>query len=49
MVAVFVTVPVVPAVVIRVIVTLAPFAMVPIWQLSIVPPVQVPCDDTEET
>jgi len=48
-VAVFGIVPVWFAVVTRVTVTVWPTLTLPIWQLSIAPPVQVPCVDVEET
>src|ERR671931_152304 len=48
-VPVFVIVPVVFAVVTRVIVTEAPTLRLPSWQLTSVPPVHVPCDVATET
>ena len=48
-VAVFVSVPAVVAVVTSVIVTDAPFPMVPSWQVISAPPAQVPCVVATET
>src|SRR5712691_8099223 len=48
-VAVSVSVPVAPAVVTSVIVTDVPTAMLPSWQLTAAPPVQVPCEVATET